>query len=70
MDAVGAPVAPAQPAAPANGATAAFPPVQPAAPAAEGVKPIDGTVFCSPADGFSVFAADKKHRLTKKRVDC
>ena len=23
------------------------------------VKPIDGTVFCSPADGFSVFTADK-----------
>ena len=24
------------------------------------VKPIDGTVFCSPADGFSVFTVDKK----------
>ena len=24
------------------------------------VKPMDGTVFCSPADGFSVFTADKK----------
>ena len=24
------------------------------------VKPIDGTVFCSSADGFSVFTVDKK----------
>ncbi len=27
---------------------------------ARDVKPIDGTVFCSPADGFSVFTVDKK----------
>ena len=32
------------------------------------VKPIDGTVFCSPADGFSVFTADKK-QLRMSMID-
>ena len=32
------------------------------------VKPIDGTVFCSPADGFSVFTVDKK-QLRMSMID-
>ena len=32
------------------------------------VKPIDGTVFCSPADGFAVFTADKK-QLRMSMID-
>ncbi len=32
------------------------------------VKTIDGTVFCSPADGFSVFTADKK-QLRMSMID-
>ena len=35
---------------------------------ARSVKPIDGTVFCSPADGFSVFTADKK-QLRMSMID-
>ena len=32
------------------------------------VKPTDGTVFCSSADGFSVFSADKK-QLRMSMID-
>ena len=32
------------------------------------VKPIDGTVFCSPADGYSVFTVDKK-QLRMSMID-
>ena len=35
---------------------------------ARSVKPIDGTVFCSPADGFSVFTADK-NQLRMSMID-
>ena len=35
---------------------------------ARSVKPIDGTVFCSSADGFSVFTADKK-QLRMSMID-
>ena len=37
-------------------------------PLARPVKPIDGTVFCSSADGFSVFTADKK-QLRMSMID-
>ena len=34
------------------------------------VKPVEGTLFCSPEPGFSIFAADKKeldmHMINKK----
>jgi len=30
------------------------------------VKPIKGTLFCSPEPGFSVIAADKLHMIDKK----
>ena len=32
------------------------------------VKPIDGTVFCSPAEGFTVITADKK-QLSLSMID-
>lgn len=32
------------------------------------VKPVDGTVYCSPADGFAVFTADKK-QLRMSMID-
>ena len=32
------------------------------------VKPVDGTVYCSPADGFAVFIADKK-QLRMSMID-
>lgn len=33
------------------------------------VKPIDGTVYCSPADGFAVITADK-NQLRMSMIDC
>ena len=42
--------------------------VNSAASLARKVKPVDGTVFCSPKEGFSVISVDKK-QLRMSMID-